>query len=50
MIAITNGHILTVAGKECENGFLLLGDDGRILEIGEGVSIPAGGRGVRKTK
>ncbi len=46
MIAIVNGYILTMAEHNFERGFLLLGDDGTLLEIGETVSIPEGTRGI----
>lgn len=51
MLCIRNGHIKTMAGKDYENGAVLIGDDGRILAVGDHLSIPenaeiidAGGR------
>ena len=42
MLLITNGHIKTMAGPELENGELLIGDDGKIISVGECVNAPAG--------
>ena len=39
MLLIKNGHIKTMAGSEFHNGDLLIGDDGKILAVGE-VSAP----------
>lgn len=35
MLLIQNGHIKTMAGLELENGQVLIGDDGKILEVGQ---------------
>lgn len=51
MLLIKNGHIKTMAGFEYDNGAILMGDDGKILAVGECVDVPedctvidAGGR------
>ena len=51
MLLIKNGHIKTMAGFEYDNGAILVGDDGKILAVGECVDAPedctvidAGGR------
>ena len=36
MLLIKNGNIKTMAGIEYESGYVLIGDDGKIAEIGEG--------------
>ena len=36
MLLIKNGYIKTMAGDDIENGYLLIGDDGRIAEVGKG--------------
>ena len=36
ILLIKNGNIKTMAGADLENGYLLLGDDGKILALGEG--------------
>ena len=41
MLLIKNGHIKTMAGPELENGDVLIGDDGRIVVVGEGIEAPA---------
>ena len=43
MLLIQNGHIKTVAGPEIENGSILIGDDGKIIAVGEGITAPEGG-------
>jgi len=40
-VAITNGTVLTMAGETIEKGTVLV-RDGKILEVGAGVRIPAG--------
>ena len=42
MLLIKNGHIKTMAGVELESGAVLIGDDGKILKIGENLSAPEG--------
>jgi len=42
MLLIKNGHIKTMAGPEIDNGDLLIGDDGKILAVGEGIAAPEG--------
>ncbi len=51
MILIKNAHIKTMVSEDIENGCILLGDDGKIVEVGKSVSVPeeaevidAGGR------
>lgn len=50
MLLIKNGRLKTMAGPDIENGSLLIGDDGKILEVGGDISAPsaetvdAGGR------
>jgi len=34
MLLIKNGKIKTMAGKEFENGHVLIGDDGKIVSVG----------------
>ena len=40
MLLITNGYIKTMAGNDIENGCILIGDDGKILEVGQHLSMP----------
>ena len=40
MLLIKNGHIKTMAGSEFHNGAVLIGDDGKIIALGEGVNAP----------
>ena len=40
MLLIQNGHIKTMAGPEFENGNILIGDDGKIIAVGEGIAAP----------
>ena len=40
MLLIKNGHIKTMAGPELENGSILIGDDGKIVAVGECVEAP----------
>ena len=35
MLLIKNGHIKTMAGAEYDNGAILIGDDGKILAVGQ---------------
>ena len=42
MLLIKNGHIKTMAGPEIANGSILIGDDGKIIAVGEGISAPEG--------
>ena len=42
MLLIKNGHIKTMAGSELENGAVLIGDDGKIVAVGESIDIPEG--------
>ena len=44
MLLIKNGHIKTMAGTELENGCILIGDHGKILEVGENLSAPEGSK------
>ena len=51
MLLIINGYIKTMAGPEIDNGAILIGDDGKILAVGEKIPAPddctvidAGGR------
>lgn len=44
MLLIKNGYIKTMAGEDIKNGCLLIGDDGKILEIGESVTAPDGAK------
>ena len=41
MLLIKNGHIKTMAGSEIENGSILIGDDGKIVAVGESICAPA---------
>ena len=40
MLLIKNGHIKTMAGPEIQNGSILIGDDGKIIAVGEGITAP----------
>ena len=42
MLLIKNGNIKTMAGEDIKNGCLLIGDDGKINEIGESIVAPVG--------
>ena len=42
MLLIKNGHIKTMAGPEIANGSILIGDDGKIIAVGEGIPAPEG--------
>ena len=41
MLLIYNGHIKTMAGKDIENGCILIDDNGKIAAIGAGLNAPA---------
>ena len=40
MLFIKNGYIKTMASEPIENGCLLIGDDGKILDIGKNIVAP----------
>ena len=40
MLLIKNGHIKTMAGPDLENGCVLIGDDGKILEVASVIDAP----------
>ncbi|MBR6794218.1 MAG: amidohydrolase [Clostridia bacterium] len=42
MLLIKNGHIKTMAGTDLEKGSVLIGDDGKIVEVGAELSVPEG--------
>ena len=42
MILIKNGYVKPMVGKEIENGCVLIGDDGKIASVGEGIEAPEG--------
>ena len=42
MLLITNGYIKTMAGPDLEKGCILIGDDGKILTVGENLTAPDG--------
>ena len=42
MIFICNGYIKTMDGPDLENGCLLIGDDGKIAQVGTGLTAPEG--------
>ena len=42
MLLIKYGHIKTMAGPEIENGDILIGDDGKIIAVGEDIPTPEG--------
>ena len=42
MLAIKNGRIETVSHGSIPNGTILIGDDGKIKDVGTDVNIPAG--------
>ncbi|MBO5867632.1 MAG: amidohydrolase [Oscillospiraceae bacterium] len=42
MLLIKNGHIKPITAPEIPCGCVLIGDDGKILEIGENIAAPAG--------
>ncbi|MBP3323717.1 MAG: amidohydrolase [Clostridia bacterium] len=42
MLLIKNGYVKTMAGADIENGAVLIGDDGKILEVGANIEAPEG--------
>lgn len=42
MLLIKNGHIKTMAGPDLDNGSILIGDDGKIVAVGESICAPEG--------
>lgn len=36
MLLIKNGYIKTMAGEDIKDGYVLIGDDGKIIEVGKG--------------
>jgi len=42
MLLIKNGYIKTMAGADIENGAVLIGDDGKILQVGANLQAPEG--------
>ena len=42
MILIQNANIKTMAGLELEKGCILIGDEGKILEVADSIAAPAG--------
>ena len=42
MLLIKNGYIKTMAGDDIKNGSVLIGDDGKILEVGMELDVPQG--------
>ena len=42
MILIKNGYIKTMAGPDLDNGSILIGDDGKIVAVGESICAPEG--------
>ena len=42
MLLIKNGYVKTMAGADIENGSVLIGDDGKILEVGANIEAPEG--------
>lgn len=42
MLLIKNGYIKTMAGEDIDGGYVLIGDDGRIAEIGKAENAPSG--------
>lgn len=41
MLLIKNGYIKTMAGEDIENGYVLIGDDGKIISIGTDIEEAA---------
>lgn len=41
MLLIKNGKIITMAGDEYQNGYVLIGDDGKIVSVGEHIEETA---------
>ena len=42
MILIKNGYIKPMVGEDIANGAVLIGDDGKIIAVGESIEAPAG--------
>lgn len=42
MILIKNGYIKPMVGDDIANGAILIGDDGKIISVGESIEAPAG--------
>ncbi len=42
MLLIKNGYVKTMAGEDIENGAVLIGDDGKILEVAADILPPEG--------
>ncbi len=42
MILIKNGYIKPMAGNDIENGSVLIGDDGKIISVGNDIDAPEG--------
>ncbi len=42
MLFIQNGYVKTMAGADLKNGCILIGDDGKILAVGETIEAPQG--------
>ena len=42
MLLIKNGYVKTMAGSDFENGSILIGDDGKIIAVGENLLEPEG--------
>ena len=42
MIFIKNGYIKPMVGEDIANGSVLIGDDGKIISVGESIEAPAG--------
>ena len=42
MIFIKNGYIKPMVGEDIANGAILIGDDGKIISVGESIEAPAG--------
>lgn len=40
MLFIKNGHLKTMAGDDIQNGCLLIGDNGKILNVGDNINPP----------
>ena len=41
MLLIKNGYVKTMAGADLPNGQVLIGDDGKIVAVGENINAPA---------
>ncbi len=42
MILIKNGYVKPMVGSDIENGSVLIGDDGKIIAVGESIEAPEG--------